>query len=110
MADEKKELTAQETKEELLWVAKEMLRSNLVQGTAGKFSGTTWQWMSIVTASTTPSLTLTRHASGPAPGRTKAANTMNATNTRLNSTSPQLLMKLPSRFSTTIGCSPRLNT
>jgi L-fuculose-phosphate aldolase len=32
---EKKTLTAQETKEELLWVAKEMLRSNLVQGTAG---------------------------------------------------------------------------
>ena len=34
MAD-KKTLTAQETKEQLLWVAKEMLRSNLVQGTAG---------------------------------------------------------------------------
>ena len=30
-----KTLTAQETKEQLLWVAKEMLRSNLVQGTAG---------------------------------------------------------------------------
>ena len=28
-------LTAQETKEQLLWVAKEMLTSNLVQGTAG---------------------------------------------------------------------------
>jgi len=30
-----KTLTAAETKEQLLWVAKEMLRSNLVQGTAG---------------------------------------------------------------------------
>ena len=30
-----KTMTAQETKEQLLWVAKEMLRSNLVQGTAG---------------------------------------------------------------------------
>jgi hypothetical protein len=28
-------LTARETKEQLLWVAQEMLRSNLVQGTAG---------------------------------------------------------------------------
>ncbi len=28
-------LTAQETKEQVLWVAKEMLRSNLVEGTAG---------------------------------------------------------------------------
>jgi len=28
-------LTAQETKEQVLWVAQEMLRSNLVQGTAG---------------------------------------------------------------------------
>lgn len=34
MADKTK-LTAQETKEQLLWVAKEMLISNLVQGTAG---------------------------------------------------------------------------
>lgn len=32
---EKKALTAQETKEQLLWVAQEMLTSNLVQGTAG---------------------------------------------------------------------------
>ena len=31
----KGELTAQETKEQLLWDAQEMLRSNLVQGTAG---------------------------------------------------------------------------
>jgi len=30
-----KTLTAAETKEQLLWVAKEMLRTNLVQGTAG---------------------------------------------------------------------------
>ncbi|HEY6318363.1 MAG TPA: class II aldolase/adducin family protein [Acidimicrobiia bacterium] len=30
-----KALTAAETKEQLLWVAKEMLRTNLVQGTAG---------------------------------------------------------------------------
>jgi L-fuculose-phosphate aldolase len=30
-----KSLTAAETKEQLLWVAKEMLRTNLVQGTAG---------------------------------------------------------------------------
>jgi L-fuculose-phosphate aldolase len=30
-----KTLTAQETKEQLLWVAKEMLRTNLVEGTAG---------------------------------------------------------------------------
>ena len=28
-------LTAQETKEAVLWVAKEMLRTNLVEGTAG---------------------------------------------------------------------------
>ena len=32
---EKKELTAPEIKEMVLWVAQEMLRSNLVQGTAG---------------------------------------------------------------------------
>jgi L-fuculose-phosphate aldolase len=32
---DKGKLTAQETKEQLLWVAQEMLRSNLVQGTAG---------------------------------------------------------------------------
>ena len=32
---EKKTMTAQETKEDLLWVAKEMLATNLVQGTAG---------------------------------------------------------------------------
>ena len=31
----KEKLTAQETKEQLLWVAKEMLITNLVQGTAG---------------------------------------------------------------------------
>ena len=31
-------LTAAETKEQLLWVAKEMLRTNLVQGTAGNVS------------------------------------------------------------------------
>lgn len=37
MAD-KKELTAQETKEMVLWAAQEMLRSNLVQGTAGNLS------------------------------------------------------------------------
>ena len=30
--------TAQEIKEELLWVAKESLRTNLVHGTAGNFS------------------------------------------------------------------------
>src|SRR6188474_2383999 len=31
----KEPLTAQETKEQLLWVAQEMLRSGLVEGTAG---------------------------------------------------------------------------
>jgi len=31
----KEKLTAQETKEQLLWAAQEMLRTNLVQGTAG---------------------------------------------------------------------------
>ena len=31
-------LTAAETKEQLLWVAKEMLRTSLVQGTAGNLS------------------------------------------------------------------------
>ena len=34
-----KALTAAETKEQLLWVAKEMLRTNLVQGTAGNLGG-----------------------------------------------------------------------
>ena len=33
-----KTLSAAETKEQLLWVAKEMLRSNLVQGTAGNLA------------------------------------------------------------------------
>ena len=32
---DKKELSAQETKEMFLWAAQEMLRTNLVQGTAG---------------------------------------------------------------------------
>jgi L-fuculose-phosphate aldolase len=46
--------TAQEIKEELLWVAKESLRTNLVHGTAGNFSARLPDGNVVLTPSTLP--------------------------------------------------------
>ena len=51
--------TAQEIKEELLWVAKESLRTNLVHGTAGNFSARLPDGNVVLTPSTLPYETMT---------------------------------------------------
>lgn len=51
--------TAQEIKEELLWVAKESLRTNLVHGTAGNFSARLPDGNVVLTPSSLPYETMT---------------------------------------------------
>ena len=51
--------TTQEIKEELLWVAKESLRTNLVHGTAGNFSARLPDGNVVLTPSTLPYDTMT---------------------------------------------------
>ncbi len=51
--------TAQEIKEELLWVAKESLRTNLVHGTAGNFSARLPDGNVVMTPSSLPYETMT---------------------------------------------------
>ena len=52
-------LTAQETKEQLLWVAQEMLRTNLVQGTAGNCAARLPDGNAVLTPSSLDYLTMT---------------------------------------------------
>lgn len=55
----KEPLSAQETKEQLLWVAQEMLRTNLVQGTAGNCAARLPDGNAVLTPSSLDYLTMT---------------------------------------------------
>jgi L-fuculose-phosphate aldolase len=55
----KEPLTADETKEQLLWAAQEMLRTNLVQGTAGNLSARLPDGNAVLTPSSLDYMTMT---------------------------------------------------